>query len=582
MTNNRPRTIYELLVASAERAPESTAITFVDDLHGIKPPARQTHSQLLSSIHRSVNMIRSLTGKSHPVVSLLLPNIPQAQTLLWAAETAGIANPLNPLLSDEALFQLMAKAQTDIIFALSPSHGAELWEKAARVAKRLPGRPACISVYGPTDEPGYDSEVLHYDDEPLRKTGAPTAEDIAAYYHTGGTTGTPKLACHTHANQLAAAAAVIDSMQLTGTDIAINGLPIFHVAGAIVNSLAILGAGGELVLPTIAGFRNPEVIRYHWDLVERLGVTISSGIPTSMTAMLDAPTNGADISTLRFLLSGGAPVPLKLHELAHTKAGQELYQAYGMTECSGVIALPDLSGPAVWGSVGKIKPPVEARIEDGEVCVRSPMVFQGYLGQKSPVSNDGWLRTGDLGHIDTEGNLFITGRTKDLIIRSGHNIDPALIESCLEQHPSVGMAAAIGAPDEYAGELPVAYVQLRAGAEATCEELRQYAAEHIAERAACPKKVIILQALPITAVGKIFKPKLRENITELLLHELLSERIEQIGVESRHTEKGELVVRLWNIPSGEEQWCGDQLRRLNLRLEELTLDERAHATLQPG
>lgn len=573
MNKNRPRTIYELLVASAERAPQSTAITFVEYLHGIEPPSRQTYSQLLSRLHQTVNMIRGLTGKARPVASLLLPNIPQAQTLLWAAETAGIANPLNPLLSDEALFQLMAKAQTDIIFALGPSRGVELWEKAVRVSKRLPGTPMCVSVHEPAGELHYDSLVLHYNDEPLSETGTPAAEHIAAYYHTGGTTGTPKLACHTHANQLSAAAAVIDGMRLTGADIAINGLPIFHVAGAIVNSLAILGAGADLVLPTLAGFRNPEVIQCHWGLVERLGVTISSGIPTSMEAMLDAPTRGADISTLRFLLSGGAPVPVKLHELAQKNVGRDLYQAYGMTECSGVIALPDLSRPAVWGSVGHIKAPVEACIDAGEICVRSPMLFQGYLGLESPVSADGWFRTGDLGHIDPEGNLFITGRAKDLIIRSGHNIDPALIESCLEQHPSVGMAAAIGAPDAYAGELPVAYVQLRAGAEATCEELLQYTSEHIAERPACPKRVVILQALPLTAVGKIFKPKLRENITELLLHDLLSQRIKQAGVACRHTDTGELVVRLWNIPSGEEEWCREQLRQLNLRPEELTVDE---------
>lgn len=582
MNKNRPRTIYELLVASAERAPQSTAITFVEDLHGIEPPSRQTYSQLLSRLHQTVNMIRGLTGKARPVASLLLPNIPQAQTILWAAETAGIANPLNPLLSDEALFQLMAKAQTDIIFALGPSRGFELWEKAVRVSKRLPDTPMCVSVYDPAGELHYDSLVPHYNDEPLSETGAPAAEHIAAYYHTGGTTGTPKLACHTHANQLSAAAAVIESMRLTGADIAINGLPIFHVAGAIVNSLAILGAGAELVLPTLAGFRNPEVIRCHWGLVERLGVTISSGIPTSMAAMLDTPTRGADISTLRFLLSGGAPVPVKLHELAQKNVGRDLYQAYGMTECSGVIALPDLSRPAVWGSVGHIKAPVEACIDAGEICVRSPMLFQGYLGLESPVSADGWFRTGDLGHIDPEGNLFITGRAKDLIIRSGHNIDPALIESCLEQHPSVGMAAAIGAPDAYAGELPVAYVQLRAGAEATCEELLQYAAEHIAERPACPKRVVILQALPLTAVGKIFKPKLRENITELLLHDLLSQRIKQAGVACRHTDTGELVVRLWNIPPGEEEWSREQLRQLNLRPEELTVDEGAHVALQSG
>ncbi|RJG08738.1 AMP-binding protein [Pseudomonas cavernicola] len=569
MNNNRPQTVYDLLLAAARPAPQVTAIRFVVDLDEVELSYSQTYEQLLSKLHKSVDMMRKLSGKSRPVVSLLLPNIPQAQVLLWAAETAGIANPLNPLLNDEALFQLMSKAQTDLVFALGPMYGNELWEKAIRVSSRLPNNPLCISVFSPAGEMHYDSEVHLYQNVHLAGDEAPAPSDIAAYYHTGGTTGTPKLACHTHANQTAAALAVMKSLQLSAKDIAINGLPIFHVAGAIVNSLAILGAGGQLVLPTVAGFRNPEVIRRHWRLIQDLGVTISSGIPTSMASMLDVPLEGADISSLRFLLSGGAPVPMKLHELALEKAERQLYQAYGMTECSGVIGLPNLAKTVVWGSVGHIAPPVEVRIDSGEICIRSPMVFPGYLGLDSPVTQDGWLKTGDLGYVDESGNLFITGRAKDLIIRSGHNIDPALIEGCLEQHPAVGMAAAVGMPDEYAGELPVAYVQLRAGAEISSEELLAYVMTHIAERPACPKKVIILEALPVTAVGKVYKPKLREDITDLLLEELFTRRIGPIGIKSRHTDSGRLVVDLWDIPLSEAEWCRNQLKRLNLQLEKL-------------
>lgn len=412
----------------------------------------------------------------------------------------------------------------------------------------------------------YDSEVNRYDDSPLPPERTPARGDIAAYYHTGGTTGMPKLACHTHANQTAAALAVIRCLELSERDIVINGLPIFHVAGAIVNSLATLGAGGQLILPTVAGFRNPEVIRQHWRLIQDFGVTISSGIPTSMASMLDVPLQDENISTLRFLLSGGAPVPIRLHELALERVGRQLYQAYGMTECSGVIALPNLAKSAVLGSVGHIGQPVDIRIDAGEICVRSPMVFPGYLAAPSPVTEDGWLRTGDLGRLDEEGNLFITGRAKDLIIRSGHNIDPALIEGCLEQHPDVSMAAAVGMPDEYAGELPVVYVQLRAEATVTSEELHEFAMSHIAERPACPKKVIILDALPVTAVGKVFKPKLREDITDALLDEIFAQRMGTVGVKSHHTKTGQLEIRLWNVPASEAGWCRDLLKRLNLQL----------------
>lgn len=571
MTNCFPQTIYELLVAASQQAPQATALTFIEDLDQVDLTYRLTHEQLLSNLHKSVQMMRKLSGKSRPVVSLLLPNIPQAQVLLWAAETAGVANPLNPLLNEAALLQLMTKAQTDIVFALGPLHGSELWEKAVSVANKLPNKPLCVSVFSPADTIHYDSEVNHYEDIRLFGDGAPAPGDIAAYYHTGGTTGTPKLACHTHTNQTAAALAVIRSLELTGADIAINGLPIFHVAGAIVNSLAVLSAGGQLVLPTVAGFRNPDVIRRHWRLIQKLRVTISSGIPTSMASMLDVALEGADISSLRFLLTGGAPVPLRLHELALEKLDRQLYQAYGMTESSSVIALPNLTQPAVWGSVGHVSPPVEVCIESGQICVRSPMVFSGYLGLESPVTPEGWLKTGDLGHLDEAGNLFITGRAKDLIIRSGHNIDPALIEGCLEQHPAVSMAAAVGMPDEYAGELPVAFVQLREGMSVTSGDLQTYAVEHIAERPACPKKVIILDALPVTAVGKVFKPRLREIATNLLLEELLAPHLGRIGIESRHTETGQLVVKLWSVPQNEGLWCCEQVRRLNLTVDELVL-----------
>jgi len=174
-----------------------------------------------------------------------------------------------------------------------------------------------------------------------------------------------------------------------------------------------------------------------------------------------------------------------------------------------------------------------------------------------------------LGHLDEQGNLFITGRAKDLIIRSGHNIDPSLIEGCLEQHPAVSMAAAVGMPDEYAGELPVAFVQLRAGSEVSGEDLQEYAMAHIAERPACPKRIIILDALPVTAVGKVFKPKLREDVTDALLVELLKQRCAHIGIKARHTDTGQLVVQLWDVPASEEEWCRDQVQRLNLNVDAL-------------
>lgn len=563
------KTVYGLFLSAAAQYPDATAITYIDNVEGIESASRLSFSQLLSKLHRAVQMMRLLTGKSRPVVSLLLPNFPQSQILLWGAEIAGVANPLNPLLNEESLFQLMLRAGTDLIFALGPVPGSDLWSKALSVSSRLPNKPVCVSVLNSSDALHFDSEVESFEDIKLCGENAPRSGDVAAYFHTGGTTGIPKLACHTHGNQFAAALAVIRSMQLTSADIAINGLPIFHVAGAIVNSLAVLSAGGQLVLPTLAGFRNQEVIRQHWRIIENLRVTITSAIPTSMASMLDVPVGNINISSLRFLLSGGAPVPLKLHELAVERLGRQLYQAYGMTETSGVIALPNIAEPSVRGSVGHIFPPTEVCIKSGEICVRSPMVFPGYLGGDSPLTSDGWLKTGDLGRLDDAGNLYITGRAKDLIIRSGHNIDPALIENCLEQHSAVSVAAAVGMPDEYAGELPMAFVQLREGVNVSSDELRAYAIEHIAERPACPKRVVILETLPVTAVGKVFKPRLREMAADMILEELLTPYLGSVGIRSRHLDTGQLVVKLWGVPEDKYNWCCDQVALINMVVEDI-------------
>lgn len=335
-----------------------------------------------------------------------------------------------------------------------------------------------------------------------------------------------------------------------------------------MNSLGGLASGLQMLLPTLAGFRDPEVIRQHWRLVEQYGITISGGIPTSVAAMLEVPLAGHDIGSLRFLLAGGAPVPAALCEQVRAVTGLSLYQVYGMTECAGGIALPNLQRPSIPGSAGHISGEVEVRIDGdnsvGEICVRGPMVFPGYLGQSAAPLEDGWLRTGDLGHLEEQGNLFITGRAKDLIIRSGHNIDPALIESCFESHPAVLLAAAVGMPDEYAGELPVAFVQLRQGSGVGVDELKQYAFAHIAERPACPKRIFLVEALPVTAVGKIFKQRLRELAAASAFAERAAPRCGPLAVEVSQQTDGSLLLNLGGVPAEHLQWCTEQAKRLGL------------------
>jgi len=301
-------------------------------------------------------------------------------------------------------------------------------------------------------------------------------------------------------------------------------------------------------------------------LVEHYGITISGGIPTSVAAMLDVPVGSHDISSLRFMISGGAPVPAALCEQLRESTGLNLYQAYGMTEAAGVITLPNLQCPSIPGSAGHVSGAMQVRIDSsGEICVQGPTVFPGYLGQSESPLDDGWLRTGDLGRLDDQGNLFITGRAKDLIIRSGHNIDPALIENCLESHPQVSLAAAVGMPDEYAGELPVVFVQLRQGGVASVDELRQYAFDNIAERPACPKQIFLVDKLPVTAVGKIIKHRLRELAAAYLYNERARQQCgDELEVEVNQLADGSLMVDLDSVPVEHHGWCAEQAQRLGM------------------
>ncbi|AOE83872.1 AMP-binding protein [Pseudomonas sp. TCU-HL1] len=566
MLAHAPSTVYELLQASSARYPERTALTFIHSLGTEIGEQNFSYAAFFAQLNRSARLLLDLAGTRKPVITLLLPNIPQSQCLLWAAASIGIANPINPLLNEEALASLMEKAGTDLVVALGPAEGSDLWQRALGAALRLPNLPKCVSVLTQAGEFHYDSLLENYDDDALELALLPRPEDIAAYFHTGGTTGLPKLARQTHANQVAAAYAYRARMAAGPEDVALNGLPIFHVAGALVNSLGGLANGLRMLLPTLGGFRNPEVVRQHWRLVEHYRITLSGGIPTSVAAMLEVPIGGHDIGSLRYMLSGGAPVPAALCEKVKALTGLELYQAYGMTECTGVIALPNLEKPAIPGSAGHVAAPIEVKIDGGEICVRGPTVFAGYLGQDVPPLEDGWLRSGDLGHLDADGNLFITGRAKDLIIRSGHNIDPALIENCLESHPAVSLAAAVGMPDEYAGELPVVFVQLRQGQTASVDELQQYAFDHIAERPACPKRVFLVDALPVTVVGKIFKQRLREMAAASLYGERVGELCPDVHCAVSQGADGGLWISLTGVPAEQRDFCLERAAALGLRV----------------
>jgi fatty-acyl-CoA synthase len=530
-------TAYSLLADAAARTPEGVAITFLPSMEG--EPIRLTHGAFLARLHRTARLFRELGTKRGDVVTLLAPSNPDGMIALWAAEAIGIANPVNTLIRARDIAAMMRAAGSRLLVAFGPQAGSDLWEKAIAAAAETPSLRAIVALGEVDPGAGYVhlASRLPRDDAPLIDPPAPG--DIAALFHTGGTSGKPKLALHTHANQAFVARALAATMDYSVATRIVNGLPLFHVGGAIDFGLSPLAAGGEVLLPTVAGLRNTEVVAGHWRMVERFRPTVIGGIPTSLVALLDVPANGADLSSVRHCVTGGALLPRVVGETFTSRFGLPVHQLYGMTECAGLITIASAHTAPITGTAGRAPPGIEISArrllpgeklgeflppgEFGMLVVRGPNVFPGYLGgSPNPFTEDGWLITGDTGSIDANGVLRITGRGKDIIIRSGHNIDPAAIEEAAESHPNVITSAAVGQPDAYAGETPVLYVVLREETPALLADLRDHMQRAVPEPPARPKAIVAIPALPHTGPGKVDKQALRRDAAARVVRGVLS------------------------------------------------------------
>ncbi|OYU43160.1 MAG: acyl-CoA synthetase, partial [Burkholderiales bacterium PBB4] len=468
-----------------------------------------------------------------------LPGCMDYQLALWGGEAAGIVQPLNPLLSEEKLVSLLQAGKAKVLIAWGADDDAGIWSKALRIRTQVPTLTHLLRVapWNETSHPPLPDGVLDFERERRKEASdrlvsgrhiAPS--DIAAYFHTGGTTGAPKLARHSHGAQVFTAWVCVQLQGTRADDVVLNGYPLFHVAGVLPGALTSFAAGSEVVMPTTGLFRNREVIANYWRLVERYGATVVSAVPTVLAALANVPVGDANISTLRYGRTGAAPLSPDLAARFEAQFGIHVHESLGMTEMAGISTITPPGVRAPVGCVGFRLPYTQMRVvaldehgnatqrelpvgEQGMVIFKSPNVFSGFV---EPGDNlhaftaDGWLATGDLGWLDAHGRLNLSGRSKDLIIRSGHNIDPKVIEDAMASHPAVQHCAAVGEPDAYAGELPVVFVSLKPGAHAQEDELLAYVRDRVDEPPARPKSVTILATMPMTLVGKIFKPELRQ------------------------------------------------------------------------
>jgi long-chain acyl-CoA synthetase len=478
-------------------------------------------------------------------VGLCLPNTPYSVICYFAALKAGaIVVNFNPLYVEREILHQVRDSGTTIMFVPDLARIAGKVDAIAEQAKLQhivvcplhavmpPLKALAFRLFRKKERAKLPQDGRHVLFDQLiatRQAFTPVAiapeTDIAVLQYTGGTTGVPKGAMLTHANLTANSAQVLlahGNALREGEERVLGVLPLFHVFAltAVMNAGVPLGA--EIIL--LPRFEIHELLQ----CIRRTRPTIFPAVPTIYAAINAAvEKKHVDISSIRFCISGGAPLPVEVAKRFEAITGGRLVEGYGLSEASPVVSFTPPGHERKAGSVGLPVPGTTIEIRDpnepsrvldrgqkGEICVRGPQVMAGYwnrLEETQAAFIDGALRTGDIGYLDEDGYLFLVDRIKDVIICSGYNVYPRVLEEALYQHPAVAEALVIGIPDAYRGQSPKAFVALRPGAVATETELLDFLSRYVS-KIEMPKAIEIRPSLPKTAVGKLSKKDLLEEI----------------------------------------------------------------------
>ena len=567
---SRPVTVYDMLRRAADGHGTSPAISFQLLSDPRSRAETLTWQDLFTASVRAANLFRSLGVGPKDAVAYLLPNTTDTVIALFGAMIAGRAMPINPLLNAEAIAALLRRSEAKLLVTLRAFPKTDIAQKAAAavlmadcvkhvleidLTRHLaPPKSWIVPLVRPANTIRHGARVKPFREMIERQRGdrlefdPPSGDSVSANFHTGGTTGLPKVVQHQHDgaiyNGWCGRIAVLKS-----EEVLLCPLPLFHVFAVYPILMSCAMTGSHVVFPTPAGFRGEGVFDNFWKLVERWRASFLIIVPTAAAALMQRPVD-ADISSLNKALCGSAPLPLELFRRFEEETGVTIIEGYGLTEATCLVSVNPLEGERRVGSVGLPFPHTDVQIlecdadgtiqrrcevgEVGEICVSNPGVWPSrtYIDDErnaGQFASGTHLRTGDLGYLDADGYLWITGRAKDLIIRGGNNLDPALIEEALAGHPAVAFVGAIGQPDPVAGELPAAYVELIADAQTSVEELQRHAAQTVSDRLAVPAHIEILETLPKTAVGKVYKPDLRQ----LAIRRVVDERLRNEGINAR-------------------------------------------------
>ncbi|MBK1658650.1 long-chain-fatty-acid--CoA ligase [Paracraurococcus ruber] len=533
-----PMTLVEIFDGAAARFADRPCLDFLG--------RRWTYRAVAADVARVAAGFRRLGAGPGTRIGLCLPNGPHYVIAFFAALRCGatVVN-FNPLYVPAELAAQARDSGTEIMVApdLVPILGrvlglledggpvrqvvacpfAATLPPLKSVLFRLLKRKALAPI--PAGQP----RVLRWDlllDSPPMDLPAPRPEDLAVLQYTGGTTGTPKAAMLTHANLAANWRQVASwSPQLRpGEERMLAVLPFFHVFALSSVLGAAIHMGAEIVM--LPRFEPATLIA----ALRRTRPTVFHGVPTLFKAVIDHGATQADLASVKICISGGAPLPLEIKRAFEEKSGCRVVEGYGLTEASPVCFCNPAEGLQKDGSIGLPVPGVRAEIralddpgralppgERGELCIAGPNVMAGYWNRPAEtaavIGPDGFLRTGDVGIMDQDGFVTLVDRIKDLILCSGYNVYPRVIEEALYTHPAVVAATVVGQPDAYRGESPAAFVQLQPGSTLTVDGLRAHLKARISA-IEMPKLIEIRATLPRTAVGKLSKKELREELLQ--------------------------------------------------------------------
>ncbi|WP_277982443.1 long-chain-fatty-acid--CoA ligase [Sphingomonas faeni] len=526
-----PRLLGDMLDLSVQRFGSRNVLDFMG--------RTLTYTALGESVDRAARGLQDLGVVKGTRVALCLPNTPYYPILFFAIlKAGGVVVNVNPLYVERELAHLLEDSGATIIATCDI---AEIHARVLKVAGQmgvkhvitcpiagaLPTLKSIAYRLFKRAEIGHaPSDARHCTfDSLLKAKGAPVPvavlpTEVAVLQYTGGTTGEPKAAMLSHANLVSNADAMMVFVggEQPHQDRVLGALPLFHVFALTTVLTYSIRAGAEMIL--MPRFELGQLLK----TIARTRPSYFPAVPTIYAAITTAAeTQTIDLSSIHACISGGAPLPAEVRIAFEAATGAKLCEGYGLSEASPIITCNPIDGLNKPGSAGLPFPGTTIEIRDredptrllpvgenGEICARGPQITQGYWHKPAATAElfaDGALRTGDVGHLDADGYLFIVDRIKDLILAGGYNVYPRVIEEALYEHPSVLEAVVIGVPDKYRGQAPKAFVVLAEGTVATPLELRDFLRDKIS-KIELPREVEIRDSLPKTLIGKLSKKEL--------------------------------------------------------------------------